>query len=60
MVLLVHGYRASEVNEISEDEKRALTLLCKELPLKKASALVAELYSAKKNLLYKWGLGNIS
>ena len=60
MVVLVHGYRAPEVNEISEEEKRALALLCKELPLKKASALVAELYSTKKNLLYKWGLGNLS
>ena len=32
MVLLVHGYRVLEVNDISEEEKRALTLLCKKYP----------------------------
>ncbi|NMS37475.1 rRNA (cytidine-2'-O-)-methyltransferase, partial [Vibrio parahaemolyticus] len=33
--------------------------LTKELPLKKAAALAAEIYSLKKNALYKWGLENL-
>ena len=31
----------------------------KELPLKKAAAIAAELYNVKKNALYKWGLDNL-
>ncbi|OOF28897.1 MULTISPECIES: 16S rRNA (cytidine(1402)-2'-O)-methyltransferase [Salinivibrio] len=58
MVLLVAGHRADK-NALPQSACRALGLLAAELPLKKAAALVAELYSVKKNALYKWGLENL-
>ncbi|GEA50572.1 ribosomal RNA small subunit methyltransferase I [Vibrio inusitatus NBRC 102082] len=59
MVLLVHGYREESSDELPEEARRTLTILTKELPLKKAAALTAEIYSLKKNALYKWGLEHI-
>ncbi|MGL4225823.1 MAG: 16S rRNA (cytidine(1402)-2'-O)-methyltransferase [Vibrio sp.] len=59
MVLLVHGYRAAGEQTLPDDALRTLTLLSKELPLKKAAALVAEIHQLKKNALYKWGLENL-
>ncbi len=60
MVLLIHGYRADEQDEeFSAEAIRLLGLLTKELPLKKAAAIVAEMYEVKKNALYKWGLENL-
>lgn len=59
MVLLIHGDRRSDNDELSADVTRALSILTKELPLKKAAAMVAEIYNVKKNSLYKWGLDNI-
>lgn len=59
MALLIHGYRSSEQESIPEEVKRTLTILVKELPLKKAAAMAAEIYNLKKNALYKWGLENI-
>lgn len=58
MVLLVAGYKAAK-DDISLEATKALCLLCKELPLKKAAGIVAEIFDLKKNLLYKWGLENI-
>ncbi|ODP95623.1 16S rRNA (cytidine(1402)-2'-O)-methyltransferase [Salinivibrio sp. SS3] len=58
MVLLVAGYRADK-SALPSAACYALGLLAAELPLKKAAALVAELYSVKKNALYKWGLENL-
>ncbi|WP_116644567.1 16S rRNA (cytidine(1402)-2'-O)-methyltransferase [Salinivibrio sp. HTSP] len=58
MVLLVAGYRADK-SALPSAACHALGLLASELPLKKAAALVAELYSVKKNALYKWGLENL-
>ncbi|KKA45302.1 MULTISPECIES: 16S rRNA (cytidine(1402)-2'-O)-methyltransferase [Salinivibrio] len=58
MVLLVAGHRADK-NALPSAACHALSLLAAELPLKKAAALVAELYSVKKNALYKWGLENL-
>ncbi|NOI81870.1 16S rRNA (cytidine(1402)-2'-O)-methyltransferase [Vibrio tubiashii] len=60
MALLIHGYRASEDDSIPEEVKRTVTILTKELPLKKAAAMAAEIYNLKKNALYKWGLENLS
>ncbi len=61
MVLLIHGYRAEkQADALPEDALRCLTILVKELPLKKAAALVAEIHNLKKNALYKWGLDNLS
>ncbi|MDG3089069.1 16S rRNA (cytidine(1402)-2'-O)-methyltransferase [Vibrio hannami] len=59
MVLLIHGYRESSEEEFSPEAIRLLELLTKELPLKKAAAIVAEMHGFKKNALYKWGLENL-
>lgn len=59
MVLIVEGAPAADENtEFSPQAIQALTLLVKELPLKKAAAIVAELYGYKKNALYQFGLEN--
>ncbi|WED21446.1 16S rRNA (cytidine(1402)-2'-O)-methyltransferase [Vibrio sp. JC009] len=59
MVVLIHGYRESAEEEFSPEALRLLELLTKELPLKKAAAIVAEMHGLKKNALYKWGLENL-
>lgn len=59
MVLLVHGFRASSDGSLPEEATRTLAILTQELPLKKAAALAAEIYSVKKNALYKWGLEHL-
>ncbi|MGF1713682.1 16S rRNA (cytidine(1402)-2'-O)-methyltransferase [Photobacterium chitinilyticum] len=58
MVLLVAGHRAQK-DELPAEALRTVTLLTKELPLKKAAALAAEIHGVKKNALYKWGLENL-
>lgn len=62
MVLMISGY---ETDMRPQDEplpaaQKALALLCQELPLKKAAAIVAELYGERKNALYQWGLKNLN
>ena len=59
MALLIHGYRAVSDDSLPEEATRTLTILNKELPLKKAAALAAEIYNLKKNALYKWGLEHL-
>ncbi|WP_070962416.1 16S rRNA (cytidine(1402)-2'-O)-methyltransferase [Vibrio sonorensis] len=59
MVLLIHGYRTDSQATIPDEVCRALGIMAKELPLKKAAALCAEIYNLKKNALYKWGLENL-
>ena len=60
MVLIVEGKPKSEdTEEFSPQAIKALTLIAKELPLKKAAAIVAELYGYKKNALYQFGLDNL-
>ncbi|GGB36652.1 ribosomal RNA small subunit methyltransferase I [Oceanisphaera marina] len=58
IVLMVAGYRPTSEDELSAKVLRTLTLLCSELPLKKAAALTAEIHGGKKNALYKYGLEN--
>ncbi|EEX37846.1 16S rRNA (cytidine(1402)-2'-O)-methyltransferase [Vibrio metschnikovii] len=60
MVLLIHGVRETSNQALPEEALRSLAILSKELPLKKAAALAAEIYNVKKNALYKWGLENLS
>ncbi|MBC5849519.1 16S rRNA (cytidine(1402)-2'-O)-methyltransferase [Vibrio metschnikovii] len=60
MVLLIHGSREESNQALPEEALRSLAILSKELPLKKAAALAAEIYNVKKNALYKWGLENLS
>ncbi|WP_394145465.1 16S rRNA (cytidine(1402)-2'-O)-methyltransferase [Vibrio atypicus] len=59
MALLIHGDRTSSNDSIPDEVTRTLTILTKELPLKKAAAMAAEIYNLKKNALYKWGLENL-
>ena len=60
MVLIVEGKPKSDNNEeISPQAVKALKLITEELPLKKAAAIVAELYGYKKNALYQFGLAHL-
>ncbi|WP_118788504.1 16S rRNA (cytidine(1402)-2'-O)-methyltransferase [Haemophilus haemolyticus] len=60
MVLIVEGKLKSDNNdEISPQAVKALELIAEELPLKKAAAIVAELYGCKKNALYQFGLAHL-
>ncbi|HHB0951800.1 TPA: rRNA (cytidine-2'-O-)-methyltransferase, partial [Vibrio cholerae] len=52
-------YRDAGEQQLPDEALRTLTILTKELPLKKAAALVAEIHQLKKNALYKWGLENL-
>lgn len=54
-VLIVEGYKKTEI-DIDATVLLTLTLLQKELPLKKAAAITAEIYGLKKNQLYQLGL----
>ncbi|MCD1124979.1 16S rRNA (cytidine(1402)-2'-O)-methyltransferase [Jinshanibacter sp. LJY008] len=56
MVLIVEGYKAESETELSAESLRTLALLQKELPLKKAAALAAEIHGVKKNALYRYAL----
>ncbi len=56
IVLMCHGYRSDSEEEFSTAAINTLKLLCQELPLKKASALAAQIHGLKKNALYKHGL----
>ena len=57
-VLMVGGASKNE-DALSVEAIKTLTLLKKELPLKKAAAITAEIHQLKKNDLYKWGLENL-
>ncbi|AIB45651.1 16S rRNA (cytidine(1402)-2'-O)-methyltransferase [Haemophilus influenzae] len=60
MVLIVESKPKSDNNdEISPQAVKALELIAEELPLKKAAAIVAELYGYKKNALYQFGLAHL-
>ncbi|MBF0751721.1 MULTISPECIES: 16S rRNA (cytidine(1402)-2'-O)-methyltransferase [unclassified Pasteurella] len=60
MVLIVEGQPKREnEGEFSPQAIKALTLITQELPLKKAAAIVAELYGYKKNALYQFGLEHL-
>ncbi|WP_136450041.1 16S rRNA (cytidine(1402)-2'-O)-methyltransferase [Haemophilus influenzae] len=60
MVLIVEGKPKSDNNdEISPQAVKALELIAEELSLKKAAAIVAELYGYKKNALYQFGLAHL-
>ena len=61
MVLIIEGNVKTEENESFNPQAiKALQLIAKELPLKKAAAIVAELYGYKKNTLYQFGIDNFS
>ncbi|ACY60113.1 ribosomal RNA small subunit methyltransferase I [Yersinia pestis PY-47] len=56
MVLIVEGHKVQSDDALPADALRTLALLQKELPLKKAAALAAEIHGVKKNALYKYAL----
>lgn len=56
MVLIVEGHKVQSDDAIPSEALRTLVLLQKELPLKKAAALTAEIHGVKKNALYKYAL----
>ena len=61
MVLIIEGYTTTDDKEtFSSQSVKALELISKELPLKKAATIVAELYGYKKNALYQFGLEHLS
>ncbi len=61
MVLIIEGYTTTDDEEtFSSQAVKALELISKELPLKKAAAIVAELYGYKKNALYQFWLEHLS
>lgn len=55
MVLIVEGH-TPDSEALPAEALRTLTLLQKELPLKKAAALAAEIHGVKKNALYRHAL----
>lgn len=56
-VVLVEGWQAPEGNEaLSAEALRVLDLLLAELPLKRATAVAAEITGVRKNLLYQAAL----
>ncbi|MGS0629060.1 16S rRNA (cytidine(1402)-2'-O)-methyltransferase [Photorhabdus asymbiotica] len=57
MVLIVEGYKKIADDALSPEALRTLELLRRELPLKKAAALAAEIHGVKKNALYRHALG---
>ena len=60
MVVIVEGKaKLDKEAEFSAQAIKALRLISQELPLKKAAAIVAELYGYKKNALYQFGLDNL-
>lgn len=59
MVVIVEGNTTVEQDTFSPQAIKALALISQELPLKKAAAIVAELYGYKKNALYQFGLESI-
>lgn len=54
-VLMIAGEKRDQT-QVSPEALKLLTLLMKELPLKKAAAITAEQFSLKKNHLYQLGL----
>lgn len=58
IVLIVEGKPKAENEDVSPQAVKALQLISQELPLKKAAAIVAELYGYKKNALYQFALDN--
>lgn len=56
MVLIIEGYKPPAKDVLPAVALRTLSMLQKELPLKKAAALAAEIHGVKKNALYRHAL----
>ena len=55
-VVLIHGAAKAAQQALPAEAERTLKILMRELPLKQAAALAAEITGSKKNALYKRGL----
>jgi 16S rRNA (cytidine1402-2'-O)-methyltransferase len=55
-VVLLHGAAAREDTGIDADAERILLILLKDLPVKQAAALAANITGLKKNALYQYAL----
>ncbi|MFN2308800.1 MAG: 16S rRNA (cytidine(1402)-2'-O)-methyltransferase [Gammaproteobacteria bacterium] len=55
-VVLVTGAPAAEAGDLDPEARRVLAILRRDLPLKQAAALAAEITGARKNALYQWAL----
>lgn len=60
IVLVVEGAPELDKSDFSEQALLSLRLISQELPLKKAAAIVAEVYGYKKNALYQYGLDHFT
>ena len=58
IVLVIEGGKREEQSDFDIQAIKALQLISAELPLKKAAAIVAELYGYKKNALYQYAIEN--
>jgi len=56
-VILVHGAETKKSQEVSQQALKIFTVLKKELPLKQAAKLTAEITGANKNQLYQMAVG---
>lgn len=57
-VLIIEGFQPAHDDELDPNAIKLLHRLQQELPLKKAAAIVAEMFGLKKNQLYQLGLDN--
>lgn len=56
IVLMLRGVETKAHAELEPEAERIMSILARELPLKQAAALAAEITGAKKNALYQWAL----
>lgn len=56
IVLIIEGSKEEKQTDFDLQSIKALQLISAELPLKKAAAIVAELYGYKKNALYQYAV----
>ena len=58
MVILVHGAEKQDESEITLEAERILGILQRDLPVKQAAALTAEITGIKKNRLYQHAIAD--
>ena len=56
IVLVVEGAVENNEEQFNPQALLSIQLISRQLPLKKAAAIVAEVYGYKKNALYQYGL----